>query len=179
MPRQIFTFTSPERFVVGTVGQPGERVFYVQAKEGPRVVTVALEKVQAQVLAERLDQLLDEVRRRGSDIPVVSDIEDVAPLEQPILEEFRVGTMSLAWDEDDSVVVIEAHGQTDEGEDVPEDDAEEGPDMLRVRLTAEYARAFVKRALRVVQAGRPPCPLCGLPLDPEGHVCPRQNGHRQ
>ena len=178
MPRQIFTFTAPERFIIGTVGQPGERVFFLQAKAGAQVVSVALEKVQAQVLAERLDELLDEVRRRGADIPVIADLEDVAPLDQPIMEEFRVGTMSLAWDEDANTVVVEAHAQTEEGADVPDDDAAEGPDMLRVHITAGYARSFVKRALRVVQAGRPPCPLCGLPLDPEGHICPRQNGHR-
>jgi uncharacterized repeat protein (TIGR03847 family) len=176
--RQINTFDPPERFVVGTVGQPGERTFYLQAKDGARVVSVAVEKVQAQVLAERLDELLDEVRRRGGDVPAVSEIEDVAPLDQPILEDFRVGTMALAWDEEAGVVVIEAHAQTEDGADVPEDDTEEGPDMLRVRISADYARAFVKRALRVVAAGRPPCPLCGLPLDPEGHICPRQNGHR-
>lgn len=178
MARQIFTFTAPERFIIGTVGQPGERVFFLQAKEGAQVISVALEKVQAQVLAERLDELLDEVRRRGTDIPVTGDLEDVAPLDQPIMEEFRVGTMGLAWDSDDNMVIIEAHAQTEEGADVPESDADEGPDMLRVKIAAGYARSFVKRALRVVQAGRPPCPLCGLPLDPEGHICPRQNGHR-
>jgi uncharacterized repeat protein (TIGR03847 family) len=178
VPRQIFEFASPERFIVGTVGQPGERVFYLQAKDGAHVVSVALEKAQAQVLAERLDQLLDEVRRRGTDIPAVGDVEDVAPLDQPIMEEFRVGTMSLAWDEDHAVVVIEAHAQTEEGEEGADDADAPSPDLLRVLLTAGYARSFVKRALRVVQAGRPPCPLCGLPLDPEGHICPRQNGHR-
>ncbi len=177
MARQIFTFDPPERFVVGTVGQPGERVFYLQAKSGAQVVSVALEKVQAQVLAERLDELLDEVRRRGEG-GAVTATEDVAPLEQPILEEFRVGTMALAWDGDAGVVVIEAHAQTEDDAELPDDDADEGPDMMRVRISAEEARMFVKRALRVVAAGRPPCPLCGLPLDPEGHVCPRQNGHR-
>jgi uncharacterized repeat protein (TIGR03847 family) len=191
LPRQIFTFDPPERFVVGTVGQPGERTFYLQAKQGEHVISVALEKIQAQVLAERLDELLDEVRRRGGEVPTVAptELDDVSPLDQPLLEEFRVGTMALAWDGDAGVVIIEAHAQTEEPEgeepaedrpaiDVP-DDAEEGPDVLRVRIDPAYAKAFVKRALRVVAAGRPPCPLCGLPLDPEGHVCPRQNGHRQ
>lgn len=187
MPRQIFTFDPPDRFVVGTVGQPGERTFFLQARGGDQVISVALEKVQAQVLAERLDELLDEVRRRGGDVPALAptELEDVGPLDQPLMEEFQVGTMALAWDAEAGVVVIEAHAQSDEpeGEDdepdvPPEDDAEDGPDVLRVRIDPTYARAFVKRALRVVAAGRPPCPLCGLPLDPEGHVCPRQNGHR-
>lgn len=191
MPRQIFTFDPPERFVVGTVGQPGERTFFLQAKQGEQVISVALEKIQAQVLAERLDELLDEVRRRGGEVPTASatELDDVNPLDQPILEEFRVGTMALAWDGEAGVVIIEAHAQgaeregdeAAEEEPVPDlpDDAEEGPDVLRVRIDPAYARAFVKRALRVVAAGRPPCPLCGLPLDPDGHVCPRQNGHRQ
>ena len=89
--------------------------------------------------------------------------------------------MGLAWDGEVDQVVVEALApQEGEAEEVePLSDADEGPDALRVRLTAEMARAFVQRAQRVVAAGRPPCPLCSLPLDPEGHVCPRQNGHRR
>ncbi|HVE64369.1 MAG TPA: DUF3090 domain-containing protein [Mycobacteriales bacterium] len=190
MPRQIFSFDPPERFIAGTVGQPGERTFFLQASGGGRVISVALEKVQVTVLAEKVTELLDEVRRRGTDVPAstLPGTEDVAPLDQPILEEFRVGTMRLAWDGEDDIVIVEALAQTgteaagagddesDESDDA--DDAAEGPDLLRVRITAAAARAFVQRALRVVAAGRPPCPLCGLPLDPEGHICPRQNGHR-
>ena len=186
MPRQVYSFDPPERFVVGTVGQPGQRAFYLQASGQGRVVSVALEKVQAAVLAERLAELLDEVRRRGGDIPAdaPAELEDVAPLDLPIFEEFRVGQMALAWDNEVGLVVIEALAATegtddDEPADVDADqDDTEGPDILRVRMTAAMARAFVKRALRVVSAGRPPCALCGLPLDPEGHICPRQNGHR-
>ena len=182
MPRQIHEFDPPERFVAGTVGQPGQRVFYLQASSRGRVVSVALEKVQVSVLAERLGELLDEVRRRGGDVPAAAPAgsDDVAPLDQPVMEEFRVGTLALAWDAEDDRVIVEARAVTEEDDDSePLDDAEEGPDVLRVRITAGYARAFVKRAQRVVAAGRPPCPFCGLPLDPEGHICPRQNGHRQ
>lgn len=177
--RQVFLFDPPERFVAGTVGQPGQRTFFLQATDGERVTSVALEKTQVQVLAERLGDLLDEVRRRGGDAPVEAppELEDVAPLDQPILEEFRVGTLALAWDGEDGMVVVEAHEMSESGE-VPEDDDEEAEgDVLRVRITPAMARAFVKRALRVVAAGRPPCPLCGRPLDPEGHVCARLNGH--
>lgn len=186
MPRQVFAFDAPDRFVAGTVGQPGERTFFLQAKSGARVTSVALEKLQVAALAERLTELLDEVRRRlgeDVDIPAVApaDLDDNAPLDTPLLEEFRVGTLALAWDTGDSRVVIEAHAQT-EGEEPPEveplSDDEDGPDVLRVRITAAQARAFVKRAEQVVAAGRPPCPFCGLPLDPAGHVCPRSNGHR-
>ncbi len=183
MPRQVFLFDPPERFVAGTVGQPGDRTFYLQASGGGRTVSVALEKVQVSVLAERLEELLEEVRRRGAgEVPLIAprELEDTAPLDAPVEEEFRVGSMGLAWDGEDEVVVVEALAPA-EGEDEvePLSEAEEGPDALRVRMSAQLARAFVVRAQRVVAAGRPPCPLCALPLDPEGHVCPRQNGHRR
>ena len=183
MPRQVFLFDPPERFVAGTVGQPGDRTFYLQASGGGRTVSVALEKLQVSVLAERLEELLEEVRRRGAgDVPVVAprELEDTAPLDAPVEEEFRVGSMGLAWDGEAEVVVVEALAPGDDEDEVePLSDAEEGPDALRVRIPAAMARAFVVRAQRVVAAGRPPCPLCALPLDPEGHVCPRQNGHRR
>ena len=184
MARQLFVFDPPDRFVAGTVGQPGDRTFYLQASGGGRTVSVALEKVQVQVLAERLGELLDEVRRRGvGEVPTVvpRDLEDTAPLEAPVEEEFRVSTMGLAWDGEDARVVVEAlaPSEDEEAEVEPLSDADEGPDALRVRITAEAAQAFITRAQRVVAAGRPPCPLCSLPLDPEGHICPRQNGHRR
>jgi uncharacterized repeat protein (TIGR03847 family) len=158
---------------------PGERTFYLQASGRGRTVSVALEKVQVRVLAERLEELLETVRRNGG--PSGTEVlEDNAPLEAPIEEEFRVGAMGLAWDGDAEVCVVEAMAQAEEETDVePLAEADEGPDALRVRISAAMARGFVNRAMRVVAAGRPPCPLCGLPLDPEGHVCPRQNGHRR
>lgn len=181
MPRQVFLFDPPERFVAGTVGQPGQRTFFLQATAGERVTSVALEKTQVQVLAEKLGDLLDEVRRRGGDAPVEPppELEDVAPLDQPILEEFRAGTLAIAWegDEDGGRVLVEAHEMSEGDGDPDDDEDEQNGDVLRVRITPALARAFVKRALRVVAAGRPPCPLCGQPLDPEGHVCPRLNGH--
>ena len=179
----VIAYDMPERFVAGTVGQPGDRTFFLQARAGRRVTSVGLEKFQVTLLAERLEELLDEMLRQGGGtgaVPAVTPVEfeDDEPLEQPVEEEFRVGTMALAWDPDDERVVIEAQEVT-EGED---DDAEIGGEdpavaVLRVRITAGQARAFAQRALKIVAAGRPPCPLCGLPLDAQGHVCPRQNGH--
>jgi uncharacterized repeat protein (TIGR03847 family) len=185
MAGQLYEFDPADRFVAGTVGQPGERTFFLQATSGQRMVSVSLEKVQVAALAEKLEELLDEVRRRqGSDsqVPPVAppELEDVAPLSTPVEEEFRAGTLALAWDDDTDTVLVEAQSiEVDEGEggDAAETTEFTG-DLLRVRLTPGAARAFVKRALRVVAAGRPPCPLCGNPLDPSGHVCPRQNGHR-
>lgn len=188
MPRQIFEYDPPERFVAGTVGEPGSRTFFLQARGGGRTTSVALEKQQVSVLAERVEALLDEVVRRTSGeagVPAVtpSAAEDSDPLDAPIDEEFRVGTMALAWDGDDGVVVIEAQAvvDTDEEGDEPPliGDDEEGPPLLRVRLAGAAARAFAKRASTVVSAGRPPCPFCGGPLDPSGHVCPRANGYRR
>jgi len=180
---QLHEFVHPERFVAGTVGEPGERTFYLQASDGARIVSVALEKGQVAALAERLDELLDEVRRRKpeADVPATAppELEDVAPLGAPIEEEFRVGALALAWEDDTSEVIVEAQSLEDEpGAEATEESAEFTGDLLRVRLQPGHARAFAKRALRVVAAGRPPCPLCGNPLDPSGHICPRQNGHR-
>lgn len=183
MPRQVFAFDPPDRFVAGTVGQPGDRTFYLQATGGGRTTSVALEKVQVQLLAERLGELLDTVRSTtGAEIPTGGVLDDTAPLDAPVEEEFRVGSLGLAWDGDSERVVLEALAQPrdeSEAEVEPLSDAEEGPDVLRVVLTGQQARAFIARAERVVAAGRPPCPLCGLPLDPQGHVCPRQNGYRR
>jgi uncharacterized repeat protein (TIGR03847 family) len=185
MSRQVHHFDRPQRFVAGTVGQPGERSFYLQASGAGRTVSVALEKLQVSLLADRLEELLGEVQRRlGVDLPdpaEAADTGDLEPLETPIEEEFRVGAMGLAWDGDDQLVVVEAQAAGDEPADESTvlEDVEDGPDVLRVRLTAESARAFVARARKVLAAGRPPCPLCNLPLEADGHICPRQNGYRR
>ncbi|MGY1831134.1 DUF3090 family protein [Geodermatophilus sp. SYSU D01180] len=183
MPRQVFRFDRPSRFVAGTVGQPGDRTFYLQASDAEgRVVSVALEKSQVQVLAERMDELLDEIATRpGTAVPATADVDDLEPLTAPVDEEFRVAAMGLAWDGEAQAVVVEAVAATDEpvDEETILSDAEEGPDALRVTITPGAARSFVARARRVVAAGRPACPLCSLPLDPTGHVCPRQNGYRR
>jgi uncharacterized repeat protein (TIGR03847 family) len=133
-----------------------------------------------------MEELLDEVLRRTggtAQVPAVApvDLVDDGPLSQPIEEEFRVGALTLAWDGDTERVVIEAHARAETEEEQVEaldEEADEGPPMLRVRITGAMARAFAKRAQLVVSAGRPPCPFCGLPVDADGHLCPRMNGHR-
>ncbi|MFG1677601.1 DUF3090 domain-containing protein [Micromonospora sp. NPDC049282] len=196
MTHQVHAFEPPERFVAGTVGPPGERTFFLQARGGGRLVSVALEKVQVSLLAEKLEELLSEAQRRfGVKVPesapvVVGDNE---PLDTPVDEEFRVGTLGLAFDVDTATVVIEAIavgeaevevelGEADDDEveiDEEPDEPDEDLDRLRVRLTPEATREFIERAKRVVNAGRPPCPLCGQPLDPAGHLCPRHNGYHR
>ena len=185
----IHGFDPPERFVTGTVGEPGQRTFFLQARSGSRLVSVSLEKQQVVALAERVDQLLDEVMSGGATeglVPALAplDLEDSDPLEQPIEEEFRAGTMTLSWDPDDERVVIEVFPFTEAAvvspEQVDEDFEEPEPDeLLLVRLDAGSARAFVKRTERVVEAGRPTCPFCGGPMDPDGHLCVRANGFRR
>jgi len=185
----VHGFDPPERFVAGTVGEPGARTFFLQARSGSRLVSVALEKQQVAALAERIDQLLDEImaaEAATSLVPAVAPValDDTDPLEQPIEEEFRAGTMTLSWDPDEERVVIEvfpyseaavvAPDQVDEELEEPEPE-----ELLLVRLPAAAARSFVKRAEQVVEAGRPSCPFCGNPIDPEGHLCVRANGFRR
>jgi uncharacterized repeat protein (TIGR03847 family) len=186
MTRQIHEYSAPDRFVVGTVGMPGERTFFLQARQGNAITSVALEKAQVAALAERIDQLLDEVsgtRAEPGTVPETAPpaLADTAPLDAPIVEEFRVGAMALGWDDASLRVVIEAHAVAEEDEEVPDiaDDSSEGPDTLRVWMGPGHARAFAERARVVVSAGRPPCPFCSQPLDPEGHICPRANGYRR
>jgi uncharacterized repeat protein (TIGR03847 family) len=193
----VHNFERPDRFVAGTVGEPGQRTFFLQAREGKRVTSVALEKQQVSILAERVDLLLDEALRLtggAPSIPAVAPMgtRDGDPLDQPIVEEFRVGTITLSWDADDNLVVIELFPVTDEtvvmesfeGDDEDELEPEvevelEASEVLVVKLEPSYARSFVERAQSVVSAGRPPCQFCGNPLDPEGHLCPRANGFRR
>jgi len=195
MTHQVHAFEPPERFVAGTVGPPGERTFFLQARGGGRLVSVALEKVQVSLLAEKLEELLAEAQRRfGVDIPDAPvGQSDNDPLESPVDEEFRVGTLGLAFDVDTTTVVIEAiavgEGESETGLDEsaraeepatePAEETDLGLDRLRVRLTPVAARRFIDRARRVVAAGRPPCPLCGQPLDAGGHLCPRHNGYHR
>lgn len=187
----VHAFDPPERFVAGTVGPPGERAFFLQAREGSRLVSVGLEKQQVMVLAERMDQLLDELMRSQTRevVPAVAPLsmDDADPLEQPIEEEFRAGTMTLSWDPDDERVVVEVFPYTEAAvvspdqldEDLEDLEEPEPEELLLVRLTAAAARSFVKRAEQVVQAGRPTCPFCGSAIDPDGHLCVRANGFRR
>lgn len=186
MPRRLFVFDGPDRFSTGTIGEPGNRSFFLQARDGRRVVSVGLEKAQVAVLAERLGRLLVELDKRGIAEDPPTPIEpDERPLDEPLNEAFRATTLTLGWDVDAERVLIEARAPSEADEEDAEaegvveidDDDEDGPDLLRVRLTADAARTFVERAFRVIRAGRPPCPLCGNPLDATGHICPRKNGH--
>jgi uncharacterized repeat protein (TIGR03847 family) len=189
----VHRFDPPERFIVGTVGEPGQRAFFLQARSGARVTSVALEKQQVQILGERVDELLDELLGAGgvaAVIPAITppDLLDTAPLDQPIVEEFRAGTITLSWDAEEERIVIEVfpvveldgpiEADEDELAELPIDEPEP-EEMFVVRLSPAQARVFGTRAASVVQAGRPSCQFCGGPVDPAGHLCPRSNGYRR
>jgi uncharacterized repeat protein (TIGR03847 family) len=178
MARRFFVFDSVDRFVCGTVGMPGQRTFFLQAVKDGRVVSVQLEKAQVAVLAQRMGQILTELDRHGVAGVSESEAEDDRPLDEPLRDEFGVRTLTIGWDTDDSRMVLEARSESDEeDEDEVDDDAPDGPDVMRVKLSPAQAAGFVRRASRVLAAGRPPCPFCGQPLNPEGHICPRKNGY--
>jgi uncharacterized repeat protein (TIGR03847 family) len=187
MARVVHSYDDPDRFVAGTVGEPGARTFFLQARAGVRLTSVACEKEQVMALAERLDVMLDEVARRFEREPVtLTGVDDTGPLEQPIEEEFRAGTMTLAWESDAERVVIEVFAVvTGEQADLEETDpvaaalGSDEAEVFIVRITEEQARAFARRAVALVASGRPSCPFCGRPIDPEGHICPRANGYRR
>lgn len=188
MTRRIWDFDLPDRFATGAVGEPGERTFFLQAVQGRRVTSVMLEKEQVAVLADRVLAIVDEVERRG--LAAIDSgpagIVDERPLEQPLHEEFRVGTLVIAWDDDVDRLIVEARSMTfDAGagesalrdddideDDIP-DDAPIGPDVLRVRLTPFMAQQFARRANSVVAGGKPVCPFCGEVLERTGHFCRR------
>ncbi|MCB7137449.1 DUF3090 domain-containing protein [Cellulosimicrobium marinum] len=175
MPTLVHAFDWPDRVVVGTVGEPGSRTFYLQAREGSRTASVVLEKEQSAVLAEAIERVLDELMAAPDNeysIPtdVPAELVDDGPLDQPVEEEFRTGSMRLAWDPRTAQVVVEAYPLVDDDEATDEDDAEPA-EVLLVRMPVGTARAFVQRTRAVVQSGRPACPLCGRPVDPDGHEC--------
>jgi uncharacterized repeat protein (TIGR03847 family) len=173
MARRVFDFDAPDRFVAGTVGEPGSRSFFLQARQGGALVCVGLEKVQVAALAGRISELLDSVEVIAGHSPARFGRDD-APLELPAVELFRVGAMALAWDATAGRVVIEAQPASEEGgfAELP-DQAPEGPDLLRVRLEPSHARDFIRRAASLVAAGRPTCPFCGQPIEATGHFCPK------
>jgi len=178
MPTLVHEFAWPDRVVIGTIGVPGARTFYLQVRMGKQIVSIALEKQQSAELAEKIDDILDQLGTIDGNpfsVPAGTPVElvDNDQLET-VAEQFRTGAMSLGWDPATAQIVIEAYPiveiDADTG-DIPEVDDPEVPEMLLVRMPVGTARAFAKRTREIVGAGRPACPLCGYPVDPEGHVC--------
>ncbi len=181
MPTTVHEFAWPDRVVVGTIGVPGERTFYLQVRTGKQIVSIALEKQQSAQLAEKIDEILDQlITLEGNpfSVPTSTPIElvDNDQLE-PVEEQFRTGVMSLGWDPTTAQIVVEAYpiveveNESDPVEVFLDDDDADASEVLRVRMPVGTARAFAKRTLEVVGAGRPTCPICGYPLDADGHTC--------
>jgi len=183
MTARILLFDPVERFVAGTVGQPGERTFFIQARQGARLISVSLEKTQVQVLGERLTYMVREIKQSDPTIAIAALPRDEAPLETPIEEEFRVGVIGLAFDSARELIQVDlqavSDGDQEDSEFIDVDDLSGDQDILRVMITPAMANQFSKRAATVVGAGRQPCPFCGGPLDVRGHLCPRANGYRR
>jgi len=179
MPTRVHEFAWPDRVVIGTIGVPGARTFYLQVRTGKQIVSIALEKQQSAQLAEKVDEILDQLMALEGNpfsVPAGTPIElvDNDRLEA-VQEQFRTGAMTLGWDPTTAQVVIEAYPIMDLDDDDNDESLDESgaevPEMLLVRMPVGTARAFAKRTRQVVGAGRPACPLCGYPVDADGHVC--------
>jgi uncharacterized repeat protein (TIGR03847 family) len=157
-----YDLSDPERITVGTVGPVGDRLFLLQCRQGPVLLTLKMEKQQVAVMADYMARIVRD-RPRPDHLP------DDAALEEPAEPAWVVGTIGVSYDENDERIVLVIE------ELVPED---ETGAIARLSISPEQAAGFAIQATRLVESGRPPCPLCGSPLDPSGHECPRTNGHR-
>lgn len=175
MSRVTYNFDKVERFILGTVGLPGERQFYLQLRDAGRILSFALEKGQAQALTDRFNEILKEAKFQRSQA-----VLDNAPLDTPIDSEFELGVMSISWKFDSDRIIFEAQGlRSSNSDDLVEElitnDDEAAPPLLRVQLLPEQVASFIRRANSVIKAGRQPCMFCGGPINLDGHFCPRAN----
>jgi uncharacterized repeat protein (TIGR03847 family) len=162
----------PDRFLAGTVGPPGSRVFYLQASEASNVVSLRLEKQQVAALAEYLAGILADLP--AADEITIGDTE----LVEPVIAEWVVGSLAVAYEESEDRVLIVAEELVVENEDdEPSSALDTAPAKARFHVTRAQVAYFVRHAVEVVMAGRPACPLCGRPMDPDRHICPKSNGH--
>lgn len=178
---ESFDLEAPDHFTTGAIGPAGQRVFYLQGREGSVVVTLKAEKEQVNALADYLGGLLEKLADAPSATPGGGNLlEPVDPL-------WTVGSLGVGYEQDKNRIVIVAHELVEREEDDEEasvadaaevaEDAEEEGAAARFHITPAQAATFVARARAVVTAGRPICPMCSQPKDPAGHACPRSNGH--
>lgn len=170
---ESFELGEVDRFTTGTVGEPGRRVFYLQATSGSTVVSVKCEKQQVSGLAEFLAGVL-------ADLPPISDPPPAPELVEPVMAAWTAGTMAIGYDESADRIELRVEERVeaeDDSADVEAGEAEETGARLHLSLTRAQVAAYIARAGEVVEAGRPPCTLCGHPRGPD-HSCPRTNGHR-
>ena len=163
----------PTTFTADYVGEPGQRTFYLQARTADAVQTYLVEKQQVALLAEKLGEILVNVDRHDTIRATQANRDPALALTQPVEPEWRVGAIGLGYEEEEDVVVVML--QPAEGD---EDEASVADESVRFVLRRDQVRAFVLHAIAVIDEGRPLCMLCGLPIDPTGHLCPASNGHR-
>jgi uncharacterized repeat protein (TIGR03847 family) len=169
---------TPEVFVADYVGQPGHRVFFLQASGAAGTYTFAIEKQQVQLLAEKLSELLLSIDAADTITGTEPQRDPALAVSQPIEPAWRIGTIGLAYEETgDQIVVLLEPIRTEEEEGTEIVDSDETPGV-RFLLRRDQVRAFILHAVAAAEEGRPLCQLCGLPMDPEGHACPASNGHR-
>ena len=175
-------FHEVERFTCGTVGMPGERTFYLQIRAGREHISLSLEKSQVAAIGERLRYMLKEIRLVHPLSPRPHLNRDSLPLDLPVVEEFRIGSIAIFFDEESELIQIDLRsmttGEFEIDEELPEELLQE-IEVIRLFITQAQARTFYDRAELVVAAGRQPCPFCGFPIDPQGHLCARANGYRR
>jgi uncharacterized repeat protein (TIGR03847 family) len=187
MSRFVFHHQNPQRIIVATVGLPGERQFFLQVTSEDSSTCVSIEKSQVSALSERIRLMIRELRRNqlaSLDELGIPSTRENGTLDFPITEDFRVGVLGISWDQESQRIVVEAQSVGDESftELLAEDQAaliEDAPDILSFSMRIHQARSFCDLADAVVSSGRQPCPFCGLPIDPLGHLCPRANGYRR
>ena len=174
MSSQKWSFDQPDRFIVGTIGAPGEREFYFQVRQKNILISLATEKSQATALAERITTIIREIKKSAPLSAVNPAPVDDLPLELPLDSEFVVGAIGIAFDP--SLLEIEISFRAEDGDEVENEDS--GP-IVEIHLDLSMALAFAQRTMALVAAGRPLCPFCISPIDPRGHLCPRANGYRR
>jgi uncharacterized repeat protein (TIGR03847 family) len=177
MSSQQWTFDQPDRFIVGTIGAPGEREFYFQIRQKNLLVSLATEKSQAAALAERITTIIREIKKSAPLSAVKSTPIDSNPLELPLDSEFVVGAIAIAFDP--TSLEIEISLRAEGSESFEDGDDEEAGPVVDIRLDLTMALAFAERTISLVAAGRKLCPFCTSPIDPRGHLCPRANGYRR
>jgi uncharacterized repeat protein (TIGR03847 family) len=173
MPEFTHDLDPVDRITVGTVGEPGQRTFYLQARRGRQILSLVLEKEQVGALASAIENLLDSLAEKNPLLTTTEDIIALAgmELEEPIEEVFRIGQLGLGYDEGRDLLVIIAQelGGGEEGEEL---------ETVRITFTRDQGRGIAVHGVELVNSGRPRCPQCGEPMDPEGHFCIKKNGHR-
>lgn len=174
-----YEFDEVDRFVTGTVGEPGERQFFLQVRSGNKLVSAVLEKSQVFTMAQRMEILIKQVLKEDLSLRSKTLDRDDQPLEQPIDSDFVIGAISIAWDGEKERIMIELYAiDVASNEEESETDDEEQAEIT-FWLSISQAQSFVLRTVAVVNAGRLPCPFCAIPIDPHGHLCPRANGYRR